>query len=104
MQGRQTEGKNMKKDLQTLKVGLIVPLLAVQLASAGSEGTSGGLTLLSATTARASGLGAALSASVDDISGFGYNPASLSTLKTGQASFLYQQGMVDDSFGHFMIG
>src|SRR5262249_42958162 len=36
--------------------------------------------------------------------GFGYNPASLKTLKTGQASFLYQKGLVEDSYGHFMIG
>lgn len=69
-----------------------------------SAGTSAGLTLLEAPGARAAALGEAYSAAPNDIAGFGYNPALLSTLKTGQASFLFQKGVFEDSYGQVMIG
>jgi LysM repeat protein len=40
----------------------------------------------------------------DDIAGFQYNPSSLNTLKTSQAAFNYQKGLVDDSYGQLMFG
>src|SRR5687767_928652 len=67
-------------------------------------GTSGGLTLIESPSARASSMGEAFSAMTNDISAFGYNPASLQSLEHGQASFMYQQGLVEDAFGQFMIG
>ncbi len=71
---------------------------------AGGPGTSGAMTLMEAPGARPMALGEAFSACEDDISGFGYNPASLQSLKSGQASFFYRTGMADDSYGRFMIG
>ncbi len=68
------------------------------------NGTTAGLSLLEAPTARASGLAESMVAVTNDISAFAYNPASLSNLRTGQASFLYQKGMIDDSYGHLMVG
>lgn len=89
------------------KITTLIILLALSGASsvyAKGAGTSGGLTLIEATSARASSLGEAYSAMTDDIAAFGYNPASLGSMQSGQAAFLYQQGLVDDSYGHFMIG
>jgi len=67
-------------------------------------GTSGGLTLLEAPGARASALGEAYSAVMDDVAAFAYNPSALKSLKSGQASFMYQKGLVDDTFSQVMIG
>jgi hypothetical protein len=49
-------------------------------------------------------LGEAVSAGTNDISFFGYNPASLGSLQTGHASFSLQRGFSDDSFGQVMMG
>ena len=68
------------------------------------NGTAAGLSLIEAPTARAYGLAESMVAVANDISSFAYNPASLSNLRTGQASFLYQKGMIDDSYGHLMVG
>lgn len=90
---------------QNLNNGLAALLLTIAIASqAIAAGTSGGLTLMEAPGARAAALGEAFSAVSDDVSAMGYNPASLKSLKSGQASFLYQQGLVEDSYGQFMIG
>ena len=64
----------------------------------------GGLSLLEPTGARAASLGEAFSAMTNDITAFGYNPASLGSLETGQASFMYEKGLAEDSYGHFLIG
>lgn len=66
--------------------------------------TEAGLTLLEATGARPAALSEAYTAVSNDITAFGYNPASLSTLNTGQASFSFQQGLLDDSYGQFLLG
>jgi len=71
---------------------------------AAGAGTSGGLTLIESYGARSAALGEAFTPMVNDIAAMGYNPASLGTLKSGQASFMYQKGMVDDSYGQFLIG
>jgi hypothetical protein len=68
------------------------------------SGTTAGLSLIEAPSARAYGLAESMVAVSNDISAFAYNPASLSNLRSGQASFLYQKGMIDDSYGHLMIG
>ncbi len=65
---------------------------------------SGGLTLLEAPGARAASLGEAFSAAKDDASAFLYNPASLGTLTENNALFLYQQGVIGDSYGQFTMG
>jgi len=69
-----------------------------------AAGTSGGLTLTESGGARPMALGEAFAAAQDDISGLAYNPASLDTLESGQASFFYRTGMADDSFGQLSIG
>lgn len=66
--------------------------------------TQSALTLLEPPSARAAALGEAFTAGTDDIGVFHYNPASLTTLKSSQASFLYKQGVADDTYGHFSIG
>src|SRR5262245_48357018 len=81
-----------------LQTAFVSPLFA------GGNGTVAGLTLLESPSARASGLGESLVAGSDDISALAYNPASLATMKGGQASFLYQKGLIDDSYGHFLLG
>ncbi len=81
---------------------LSLPLSGAQAGN--GNGTTAGLTLLESPSARAFSLGESLVAGSNDIAALGYNPASLSSMKTGQASFLYQKGLVDDSYGHFMIG
>jgi len=68
------------------------------------NGVSGGLTLLEAPGARASALGEAFTATVDDVAAFAYNPSMLKSLKTGQASFLHQKGLLDDAFSQFIVG
>jgi len=71
---------------------------------AAGVGSSGGATLIQSPSARASALGEAFSASSNDIGGFSYNPASLSSLLNGHASFLYQQAFEDESYGQISMG
>lgn len=68
------------------------------------NGTTAGLTLLEAPSARASGLAESMAAVGNDVSAYAYNPAALSSLRSGQASFLYQKGLIDDSFGQLRVG
>ncbi len=68
------------------------------------EGTSSGNIFLEPNSARPAALGEAFSAVSNDLSAFSYNPASLKTLENGQASFLYEKGLFDTSYGNFMIG
>ena len=93
----------MKKRLGMAFV-VFLSLLASRSILAGGPGTSGGLTLLEAPGARAASLGEAYSAVTDDVAAFAYNPSMLRSLKSGQASFLYQKGMIDDSYSQLMIG
>ena len=83
-----------------LLFGSVVP---ASVALAKGAGSSGGLTLMQAPGARASSLGEAYVSSLDDIAGFAYNPSSLKSLSSGQASFLYQQGLADDAFSQLII-
>jgi hypothetical protein len=70
----------------------------------GSPRTEAGLTLSQPYGARAAALGEAMSSTANDIAAFGYNPASLTSLKSGHASFSFQQGLADDSFSHVLFG
>ncbi len=94
-----------RENMVSRKYANLSLLLALFLkpALAGNK-TSAGLTLLEAKGARAAALGESFSAVADDISSLGYNPASLSTLKSGQASFLFQRGNIDDAYGQFLLG
>lgn len=94
----------MKASKVTSFLTLVLTTIGISTLYAGGVGTSGGLTLLEASGARASSLGEAFTGMNNDIAAFGYNPASLSTLSSGQASFLYEKGMAEDSYGQFMIG
>jgi LysM repeat protein len=85
-------------------IGAILCSLASQGLWAKGAGTSGGLSLVETTSARISALGEAAAAMSNDVAAFGYNPASLKSLETGQASFLYQKGLAEDAYGQFMIG
>jgi hypothetical protein len=66
--------------------------------------TEAGLTLLEAPAARPAALGEAFTAAPDDVSAFIYNPATLGMLNRGHASFLFQRGLYDDSYGQFIFG
>jgi LysM repeat protein len=76
-------------------------------ASAGwADGTaqSAGTLLLNTPSARAAALGESFTAIRNDVAGLFYNPSSLNSLKTPQAAFQYQKGLVDDSYGQLAIG
>jgi len=81
----------------------VVLLLGRGVGTAQSK-TDAALTLLEASSARAASLGQAFSAVADDVTAFSYNPALLSSLQSRHASFLFQQGISDDSYGQFQIG
>lgn len=66
--------------------------------------TDAGLILLDVPSARPAALGQAFTAMSDDVSAYLYNPATLNSLKTGHASFLYQNGIFDDSSGQLLLG
>ncbi len=85
------------------KLLLVIPVIFTLPLQAASR-TSTGITLLESPGARPAALGEAFSSVQNDISALGYNPASLSSLKTGHASFMYQRGLADDAFGDFRIG
>ncbi|MBV9080261.1 MAG: PorV/PorQ family protein, partial [Elusimicrobia bacterium] len=93
----------MKRRIAQSLIALL-SLFAFSQAHARGAGTSGGLTLLEAPGARASSLGEAFSAMSDDVSAFAYNPSTLRSLQTGQASFLYQKGLMDDAYSQLMLG
>lgn len=71
---------------------------------AAGNGLSVGQTLNQAPTGRAAALAEAYSAMTNDVAAMNYNPASLGTLQESQASFLYQKGLADDSYGNFIVG
>jgi len=88
----------------TLTSLLSLWLLAGGFAFGQGAGVSGGLTLIEAPGARPAALGQAYTAMQNDIGAMAYNPASLSSLSSGQMSFLYHRGIVDDAFGQFLVG
>lgn len=92
------------KRLTQLSLPFILSLGVTLPAGAAGRGTSGGLTLIEAPSARASSLGEAFTAAQNDIAAFGYNPAALGSLGGGHFSFLHERGFADDAFSHFMIG
>lgn len=79
-------------------------LIAPPVHASGRNGASSALILLRPVTARAMALSGALTSDADDISAFAYNPATLATLKNGDAAALYQKGMADDRFSAVSIG
>ncbi len=89
---------------QTIAFLIGVVLMNLPTNAAADAGVSGGLSLLNEGSARWSSLGQAGVAAHDDIAGMAYNPATLGSLSSGQASFLYQQGLIEDAYGQFMIG
>ncbi|OVE78188.1 hypothetical protein BVX98_01010 [bacterium F11] len=88
-----------KKTLFYTLMGVIFPCLVY-----GAGRSQAGLTLLEAPGARAAALGEAFSTMREDVTAFAYNPASLYPLETGQASFMLEKGISDDTYGHFLIG
>src|SRR4051812_12277593 len=91
----------MKRAIKAILIGLLVnpalrpiPLFA---------GNSGALTLLEDFGAKPASLGEAYSAVSNDLSAMGYNPAGISNLDSGQASFLYNKGAAEDAFGRASI-
>ena len=83
---------------------LLLGAIVVASASVAGAENSSGLTLIETAGARPAALGEAYTASSNDIAGFHYNPASLQTLEHGQATFSYQEGLIEDSFGRLMLG
>jgi phage tail protein X len=96
--------KAMANSGQKIGASLFAAFLVMAVPAAHAAGVSGGLTLIESPNARPAALGEAFSAASDDISAVAYNPASLKSLKMGQASFLYQKGIAEDAYGHFMVG
>jgi hypothetical protein len=80
---------------------IVFHLAAVAVASPRTEA---GLTLRQPYGARAAALNETVATLENDIAAFGYNPASLASLKNGHMSFSFQQGLADDSFSHVLLG
>ena len=93
------------KNFKYIVISVFLTLLgAHNVVAGGGAGTAGGLSFLEPPGARPAAMGEAFTAVTNDLSAFGYNPASLQSLQSGQAAFMYQKGMADDAYGHFMIG
>src|SRR5262245_55480348 len=84
--------------ISTLVLGMNLSLYA------GSPGVSGGLTLAETPSARPASLAEAYSAMTNDVAAFPYNAASLKSLDRVQAFFMYQKGLAEDAYGHFLVG
>ncbi len=80
--------------------------VAIFLTSASSleANTETFFTLLEPSSARATALGESFSAIQNDIAGFQYNPATLSTLSSNQASFLFEKQYEQEKYSFFSIG
>jgi len=96
--------KNVAGELIKITAFFICLTGLTTVTHAEGAGVSGGGTLLLSAGARPSGMGESFTAMTDDITAYFYNPASLSSLKSGQASILYNRGLSDDNFGQFMLG
>lgn len=86
-----------------LFIGLLGLTIGLKQTHAGG-GESSAQVVLNAAGARASGLGEAFSTGQNDIAALRYNPASLQSLRSGHASFLYNKGLAEDAKSQFMIG
>jgi len=97
--------RNLRTTISRIVIGFLVLWgLQGQLLQADDVAATAGTTFLEAPSARASGLGEALTALGNDAAAYWYNPASLSTLESSQATFLYQRGSFDDSYGSMLVG
>lgn len=94
------EGK-VKKTTLFLMVMMIISSLIHEVRGAGE---SGGISMLDHGSARASGLAEAYSAATDDITAMQFNPASLPTLSSNEASFFYEKGLEGQSKGRIHLG
>lgn len=99
---RQTS--DMKKIILPLATLLIANIgMTLPAWSSGARG-SAGLSLVTEGSARFSALGTAGTAVLDDAASLAYNPAAPASLSEGQASFLFQRGLIEDSYGQLMLG
>jgi len=97
--------ENIKTGLKWLLIrALLISVFTPVTLFASGNGITAGQTLLQAPSGRAAALAEAYSAMTDDVAAMNYNPASLNSLQESQASFLYQKGLADDSYGNFMMG
>jgi len=92
------------KNYSLILTALLLTVLGFPSKGLAKGKTSAGLTLLGPQGARAAALAEAYSAASNDISALGFNPSLLSTLQTGQASFLLKRDVFDSTFGLFHIG
>lgn len=92
----------MKKT--TLTVAALLLTFPFQWGHAKGPGITSGKNMLQATSAGASALAEAYTARTNDITAMGYNPASLSTLYSGQASLMFHRGLIDDSYQWGAVG
>ncbi len=92
---------NMTK-LRNIAILSIISIFIGNQAKAADS--SAALTLTEIQGARAASLGEAFTSVNNDVTGFGYNPASLSSLDRGHGTFVYQKGTFEDSFGQVMVG
>jgi LysM repeat protein len=92
------------KTFKKVMISISLSILGLGQANAKGAGSTGALTLMEPSTARSAALGEAFTAVNNDIGAFHYNPASLNSLESGQASFMYEKGLADDAYGHFLIG
>lgn len=92
------------KNLKVLIFFALSLMVLFQRPLIAGAGRSSGSTLLMPAGAAPTALGEAYSAATDDICAMRYNPASLSSLKNGHVSFLYQKALADDSMGQLMVG
>ena len=102
---RQSGGRFMKNMKNILIFGATITLISVgNIFADGGAGTVGGLSFTEPAGARAASLGEAFTAATNDVTALHYNPSSLGSLQSGQASFMYQKGLADDAYGRFIIG
>ncbi len=93
---------NMSLRARPLAVALVF-LSPLAWADKGN-GVSAGLILAQDTSGRAAALGGAVESVSDDVSAFGYNPASLASLNSNHVIVGFQRGLVDDSFSQIQFG
>lgn len=91
------------KNLTAAGLGLLFASTTMVWAD-GGPAVSAGKNLLQPAGARAAALGEAMTAATDDVTAFAYNPSALATLTTAKLSFLYNRGLVDDTYGQAQLG
>jgi long-subunit fatty acid transport protein len=79
-------------------------LFLIFFPAAALASTASGPAILETPNARPAAVGEAFSAATNDISALSYNPASLESLKSQHASFMYQKGISEDAYGQFQFG